>query len=43
MRLAKEIRHLKNDSDWPKGGAASFVGDDMFLFPYFFYGRDLNG
>lgn len=35
MRLAIEISHLQNDTDWPKGGAASFVGDDMLTVALF--------
>ena len=35
MCLAIEISLVQNYTDWPKGGAASFVGDDMLTVALF--------
>jgi hypothetical protein len=35
IRLAIEIRHLQNDTDWPKEGAAAFEEEDMFTVALF--------
>ena len=43
IHLAIEIRNLYNYTDWPKGFAVSFVGDDMFTFALFFIRSEKRG